>query len=43
MADDDVLLPTYREQGAQLWRGVTLEEMLYEGRGHVQNATKAVR
>ena len=27
MAEDDVLLPTYREQGAQLWRGVTLEEM----------------
>jgi 2-oxoisovalerate dehydrogenase E1 component alpha subunit len=28
MADEDVLLPTYREQGAQLWRGVTLVELL---------------
>ena len=28
MAEDDVLLPTYREQGAQLWRGVTLVELL---------------
>ena len=27
METDDVLLPTYREQGAQLWRGVTLLEM----------------
>lgn len=27
MADDDVLLVTYREQGAQLWRGVTLTEL----------------
>ena len=28
MAEDDVLLPTYREQGAQLWRGVTMTEIL---------------
>ena len=27
MKDDDVLLVTYREQGAQLWRGVTLTEL----------------
>ncbi len=28
MADDDVLLPTYRETAAQLWRGVTMAEIL---------------
>jgi pyruvate dehydrogenase E1 component alpha subunit len=28
MADDDVLLTTYREQAAQMWRGVTLVELL---------------
>jgi pyruvate dehydrogenase E1 component alpha subunit len=28
MAPDDVLLPTYREQAAQLWRGVTMVELL---------------
>ena len=27
MARDDVLLPSFREHGAQLWRGVTLEEL----------------
>ena len=27
MADDDVLLTTYREQAAQIWRGVTLTEI----------------
>ncbi len=27
MADDDVLFVTYREQGAQIWRGVTLTEL----------------
>lgn len=27
MQDDDVLLPTYREQGAQLWRGISLTEL----------------
>ncbi len=27
MHDDDVLLPTYREHGALLWRGVTFVEM----------------
>lgn len=27
MHDDDVLLPSYREQGAQLWRGVTMTEL----------------
>jgi pyruvate dehydrogenase E1 component alpha subunit len=27
MADDDVLLTTYREQAAHIWRGVTLEEI----------------
>ena len=32
MHDDDVLLPTYREHGAQHWRGVTMVEMfLYWG------------
>src|SRR5919106_1586423 len=28
MRPEDVLLPTYREAGAQLWRGVRLEELL---------------
>lgn len=28
MADDDVLLTTYRETAAQLWRGVTMTEIL---------------
>lgn len=28
MKSEDVLLPTYREAGAQLWRGVTPEELL---------------
>jgi len=27
MEDDDVLVPSFREHGAQLWRGVTLEEL----------------
>ena len=27
MLDDDVLVPSYREQGAQLWRGVTMTEL----------------
>ena len=27
MHDDDVLIPSYREQGAQLWRGVTMTEL----------------
>ena len=32
MREDDVLLPSYREHGAQLWRGVTpLELFLYWG------------
>jgi pyruvate dehydrogenase E1 component alpha subunit len=32
MADDDILLPSFREHGAQLWRGVTMEELfLYWG------------
>jgi len=28
MMPEDVLLPTYREAGAQLWRGVRMEELL---------------
>ncbi len=28
MVAEDVLLPTYRESGAQLWRGVRMEELL---------------
>ena len=28
MREDDVLVPSYRETGAMLWRGVTLEELL---------------
>lgn len=37
MTDEDVLFPTYREQSAQLWRGVTMVELLQfwggDGRG----------
>jgi len=28
MQPDDVLVPSFRDQGAQLWRGVTMEELL---------------
>jgi len=28
MQSDDVLVPSFRDQGAQLWRGVTMEELL---------------
>lgn len=28
MRDEDVLVPSFREQSAQLWRGVTLKELL---------------
>ncbi|MGH6662043.1 MAG: pyruvate dehydrogenase (acetyl-transferring) E1 component subunit alpha [Rhodospirillales bacterium] len=28
MREDDVLLPSYRDQAAQLWRGVTMTELL---------------
>ena len=28
MGSDDVLVPSFRDQGAQLWRGVTMEELL---------------
>lgn len=28
MEPDDVFVPSFREQGAQLWRGVTVEELL---------------
>ena len=28
MRADDVLIPSFREHGAQLWRGVTMEELL---------------
>ena len=28
MHPDDVLVPSFRDQGAQLWRGVTMEELL---------------
>lgn len=27
MADDDILVPSFREHGAQLWRGVTMVEL----------------
>jgi 2-oxoisovalerate dehydrogenase E1 component alpha subunit len=39
MRPDDVLLPSFREHGAQLWRGVTLEELfLYWGGDERGNA-----
>jgi pyruvate dehydrogenase E1 component alpha subunit len=28
MGSDDVLVPSFRDQGAQLWRGVSMEELL---------------
>lgn len=31
MRNEDVLLPSYRDNGALLWRGVTLEEILFSG------------
>jgi len=44
MRDDDLLLPSFREHGAQLWRGVTmLELLLYWGgdeRGNVFSGPK---
>ena len=42
MADDDVLLPTYREHGAQLWRGVTMTEMFQFWAGDERGSDYAV-
>lgn len=42
MTDADVLLPTYREQGAQLWRGVTLTELLLYWSGDERGSDFAV-
>ena len=42
MGEDDVLLPTYREQGAQLWRGVTLTELLLYWAGDERGSNYAV-
>lgn len=42
MAADDVLLPTYREQGAQLWRGVTLTELMLYWAGDERGSNYAV-
>jgi pyruvate dehydrogenase E1 component alpha subunit len=44
MRPDDVLLPSFREHGAQLWRGVTLEELfLYWGGDECGNDFAAAR
>jgi pyruvate dehydrogenase E1 component alpha subunit len=42
MRKDDVLLPTYREQGAQMWRGVTLTELLLYWAGDERGSNYAV-
>jgi pyruvate dehydrogenase E1 component alpha subunit len=42
MHDDDVLLGTYREQGAQLWRGVTLLELFRYWGGNESGTNYAV-
>jgi pyruvate dehydrogenase E1 component alpha subunit len=42
MAPEDVLLPTYREQGAQLWRGVTLTELMLYWAGDERGSNYAV-
>ncbi len=44
MRADDVLVPSFREHGAQLWRGVTLEELfLYWGGDERGNDFKGPR
>ncbi len=42
MADDDVMLPTYREQGGQLWRGVTMTEIFQFWSGDERGSDYAV-
>jgi pyruvate dehydrogenase E1 component alpha subunit len=42
MHDDDVLLGTYREQGAQLWRGVSLVELFRYWGGNESGTNYAV-
>jgi pyruvate dehydrogenase E1 component alpha subunit len=42
MAPDDVLLPSYRDYAAQLWRGVTLEEILLYWSGDERGSDFAV-
>jgi pyruvate dehydrogenase E1 component alpha subunit len=43
MEADDVLLPTYREQGAQIWRGVTLTELMLYWAGDERGSNYAVQ
>jgi pyruvate dehydrogenase E1 component alpha subunit len=43
MQDDDVLLPTYREQGAQLWRGITLTELMLYWAGDERGSNYSVQ
>jgi pyruvate dehydrogenase E1 component alpha subunit len=42
MTDEDVLLPTYREQAAQIWRGVALQELLLYWAGDERGSDYAV-
>lgn len=42
MQADDVLLPTYREQGAQIWRGITLTELMLYWAGDERGSNYAV-
>lgn len=42
MDADDVLLPTYREQGAQIWRGITLTELMLYWAGDERGSNYAM-
>ncbi|MDH3688663.1 MAG: pyruvate dehydrogenase (acetyl-transferring) E1 component subunit alpha [Gammaproteobacteria bacterium] len=42
MIDEDVMLPTYREYSAQLWRGVTMTELLLYWGGDERGSDFAV-
>jgi pyruvate dehydrogenase E1 component alpha subunit len=43
MQADDVLLPTYREQGAQIWRGITLTELMLYWAGDERGSNYAAQ
>jgi pyruvate dehydrogenase E1 component alpha subunit len=43
MQAEDVLLPTYREQGAQIWRGITLTELMLYWAGDERGSNYSVQ
>ena len=43
MLAEDVLLPTYREQGAQIWRGITLTELMLYWAGDERGSNYSVQ